>query len=137
MSTASGSRTITWRTENANIVKLNEQLNSFAGVEGVSRGTTKVIATDQYGNIQETQISVVEVTLFSGNVTLSLGERMQLSATVIGPDGNAVSHGWFTDDSSIASIDENGMITANGIGSVNLGVSVPNAGLKWIKVTVK
>ena len=108
----------------------------FTGVEGVSKGTTKIIATDQYGNTQEALISVIEVTIFSGNVTLEVGETKQLSATVIGPDGNAVNYGWFTDDSNVASIDENGLITANGTGEVNLGVSVPNAGLWWIKVIV-
>ncbi|MBR4343410.1 MAG: InlB B-repeat-containing protein [Lachnospiraceae bacterium] len=135
-------RTITWMTENANIVKFNE-INAtdedgklFTGVCGVSRGTAKVTATDQYGNTQKAVISVVEVTLSSGDVELSPCETMQLSATVIGPDGNTVDFGWFTDDSDIARIDENGLIVAESFGEVNLGVEIPGVGKKWIKVTV-
>ena len=72
-----------------------------------------------------------------GDAELSSCETMQLSATVIGPDGNAMDYSWFTDDENIATIDQNGLVRGEVMGETNVGIEIPGVGKKWIKVTVE
>ena len=130
-------RKIDWKSSDTGTVSINEEKGIGTIINGCKKGTATVTATDQFGNEVVLTVTVIKVELLSEDVTLKVGETLQLDVKISAPDKKKVSYGWFTDDSSIASISDTGLITATGKGRVNLGVEIPGAGKDWIAVTVE
>ncbi|MGN0501548.1 MAG: Ig domain-containing protein, partial [Ruminococcus sp.] len=76
------------------------------------------------------------VELDRSTLTLGVREKYQLTMNV-SPSNVENSCIWLTSDSSVASVDDNGMVTANKSGSANITVRTPNKLTATCKVTVK
>lgn len=79
----------------------------------VGEYTTNIYATDSSGNIANKEIKVIvkepTINIEQANVSIAVGETAQLNATVQGASQTIT---WTSSDTSIASVDENGVVTA-------------------------
>lgn len=85
------------------------------------------------GSIDDTLSNVTEISLPGENVQMSLGETVQLKATV--GSGNC-SLVWASLDPNVVTVDESGLLTAVGVGETSVGVIVDNGGDACARCTV-
>ncbi|MFQ9515238.1 MAG: Ig-like domain-containing protein [Eubacterium sp.] len=129
---------ITWNTADETIASVDE--NGLVTANAV--GTTTITATAVSGVKAECTITVkiapTEVVLDKTLVELTEGEKVTVTATV-GPD-NATDKTvqWYSDNTNVATVDENGNITAVKAGTANITVTTNDGNVTAIcKVTVK
>ena len=77
-----------------------------------------------------------EVTLNKESVTLEVGQTEQLSATVLSNAACITAVKWKSGNRNVATVDQNGLITAVGGGTTTITVTVVNAGGPQITDTV-
>lgn len=119
------SRTIKWESNADNIVKVEN-----GTITAVAPGEAKITATT-VNNIKDTitvKVPVVNAeTLVIDRSELSMekGESLQLSA-IIQPDNTTDDKTvtWKTTDGSVVSVDENGVVTAVGVGTATITAKV-------------
>ena len=79
----------------------------------VGEYTTNVYATDDSGNVANKEVKVIvnepTINVEQSNVSIKVGETIQLNATVQGASQTIT---WTSSDTSIATVDENGVVTA-------------------------
>lgn len=117
-STASD-QTINWATSNSSIATVD----SDGVVHGVGNGTVTITATAADRNTISAQ---KEITIYqpikeisiSGTNSLTVGSTATLSAHVLPSDASINSITWSTDNASVATVDQNGVVTAVGNGVV-------------------
>lgn len=91
-------------------------------VRAIGPGAASVVAiTQDLGRYDVCEVVVPEVRL--NDLTLRIGRTETLHATVI--PGNAVVTGktWKSDDKNVATVDDDGMVTAKGKGTTNITLS--------------
>ncbi|WP_313806460.1 Ig-like domain-containing protein, partial [Flavobacterium sp.] len=76
-------------------------------LSGISEGTATITYTDENGCGTTVLVTVNPQPTISGNLSLCINDTSQLS----GSDSPASSNAWITSDSSVASVDNNGLIT--------------------------
>ncbi len=114
----------TWTSENPQIATVDES----GIVTGVSVGTTKIVATALANNATATCIvevvdkiiAVTSVTLNSTEETISVGSTTQLTATIKPATATDKKIVWSSNDNSVASVDENGLVKGLSVGSANI-----------------
>lgn len=107
----------------------------------LSAGEAMIVATiDGSGVSEECKVTVLpsaeEITLSDTQVNLAVDEDKELSFTVVPENACTDYKSWYSSDESIATVDENGKITAHKAGTceISLAISDVNA---TCKVTVK
>ena len=110
--------TITWSTSDRRIVSIETVLSNGRGVNvtGIKKGSVSIVAKTGSGKKVTYIINVVpegaaQITLSKHNVSLYTGASVQLTAKVQ-PKGCNDAVIWNSADTSIATVDENGRITA-------------------------
>ena len=87
----------------------------------VGEYTTNVYATDDSGNVANKEVKVIvnepTINVEQSNVSIKVGETIQLNATVQGASQTIT---WTSSDTSIATVDENGIVTAIKAGSATV-----------------
>lgn len=87
----------------------------------VGEYAANVSAADGSGNVTNKKITVIveepTISLEQSNVSISIGETTQLNATVQGANKTVT---WDSSDTSIASVDENGIVTAIKAGTATI-----------------
>ena len=73
-------------------------------------------------------ISVTGVRLNTRSATLSINDRLTLYATVSPKNATNTVVSWSSSNSSVASVDGNGIVTANGVGSAVITVETADGG---------
>ena len=73
-----------------------------------------------FGNIVSMEIPVAAVTLSQSNVILIEGETYDLEAYVSPEDATNKTVTWYTNNSGVATVDVNGVVTATGIGTTTI-----------------
>ncbi|WP_169513355.1 Ig-like domain-containing protein [Flexithrix dorotheae] len=68
-------------------------------------------------------IPVTGISVGPGSVTLEEGETTHLNATVAPADASDPSVSWTSDDNSVATVNENGLVTAVSAGTANITVT--------------
>lgn len=114
----------TWTSENPQIATVDES----GIVTGVSVGTTKIVATALANNATATCIvevvdkiiAVASVTLNSSKETITVGSTTQLTATIKPATATDKKIVWRSNDNSVASVDENGLVKGLSVGSANI-----------------
>ena len=119
---------ITWDSNDTGIASVDA--NGL--VTGIGIGATDINAraTDGSGVIQAVRINVIStsvepvkverIEIEPGGATLKVGETMQLTA-IITPENASNQHiTWDSNDTSIASVDANGLVTGIGIGATDI-----------------
>ena len=137
---AVGAGALTWASSATSVATVDS--NGVA--TGVSAGTTQITATSANNIVSSAaslvvlpQISSVAVTPISA--TLHVGNTQQFTAVAKDAQGNSVSNAIFTwaiSYSGVATIDNNGLVTAVSPGTVTVSASVSNVTSPFATLTV-
>ena len=126
---ATDADTITWRSDNEKVATVSNGI-----ITAVGKGTANIIVT--VGNHSATLPVTVTVPVtgveFDGvdevNLDLTTNPKYDLSGHVkLSPtDAEAAGYNWKSDNTEVATVDENGVVTAVGKGTANITVEVSN-----------
>ena len=126
------SKTVRWHSEYHNIA----EVDSVTGcVLAKALGTTKIYATAQdgsnvsaYATVHVVPRPVKDVMIQQDSVTLKKGETTQLSALVFPGVATNRSVTWESSDTDIATVSENGLVTAISDGTATITVETNDGG---------
>jgi uncharacterized protein YjdB len=128
---------LTWTSTDDEIVTVDA--NGL--LKGVKVGTASVVA--MAGDVMETcNVTVYEkvtsVTLNCTSKALSMGDTLQLTATVNPSNAMNQKVSWSTSDETVATVNEEGLVTATGYGTAEITVTTEDGGYtKKCCITVK
>jgi len=105
-------------------------------VEGVGDGSTYIVVSTTDGHFTDTAtVSVVVPVVFvtgvsvsPGNATLPVDETVQLTATVLPANATDPGVTWSSNDISVATVDENGLVTGVSVGETTISVTTDDGG---------
>ncbi len=122
-STASN-KNIVWKSSNDAIVSVNQS----GMLTALSKGKVQITATSEDGGKiaacdVEVRQQVTSVTLNHTNKTLYVNESLKLESVVVPDDANNRSVTWSSSNSSVASVDQTGLVQALAAGSATITVS--------------
>lgn len=106
-------------TQDLNIV---DDLEDFEAIKTVKISWTT--ASPRIQEIYTTEPRAYGVTLNKTSSLLGLGKTMTLKTTVLVHEGEDATVVWTSDNPEIASVDENGVITGNALGTARITASV-------------
>ena len=123
----SGSQTVTWSSDNSNIINVDSTGSLYA----VSGGTA--IVTAHYGPyIAQCKITVTAhdtgVNLNQSDLRLKRGGKYTLIPTIEPQDATNQSVTWSSSDQNIVTVDDQGNITAVGAGTATVTVTTADGG---------
>ena len=145
------SETITYANFSAN--KLSVTLLNPNGIAhnlstpfGIAGNWTLKVVWDNSATIYSTYnitvkvVNVVSVSLDKASASLEVGDTVQLKATINPATATNTNVSWTSEDAKIASVDQNGLVTANNVGSTKIVVMSEDGSFKSscaITVTAK
>lgn len=124
-------KNVTWFSSDTSVATVKNGL-----VTGVSKGEATITAKSVDGGITATcNVSITEpthvsgITLSSSTLTLKQGNTATLTATISPSDAYDKSVSWSSSNTSIASVDQKGVVTAgNTIGNVAITATTTDGG---------
>lgn len=119
----SSAPTITFTSDNTNVITISGNQMTAVGV-GSANITASAAGADS-ATIKVTVANPIAISRVSGTGNLNLGESTTLKATLsfaAGITPSAVT--WASDNSNIAAVNQNGVVTAYGTGSTKIKASV-------------
>ena len=115
-------KTVTWSTSDTSIATVDSNGRVTAVKEGTATITAK--AGDKSATcsvtVSKKVVAVTEITLNKSSLKLNEGDSETLVATVKPDDATDKTVTWSTSDTSIATVDENGKVTAVKEGSATI-----------------
>ena len=134
-STASN-KSVTWTSSDDSIATVSGS-GASATVKGISRGNTTITATSVDGEIMASCIVTVNqfvqsITLDKTSITMYIGDNpVLLSATISPENASDKSISWDSSNTSVATVDEEGIITAVANGGATITATAKdNSGKK-------
>ncbi|WP_168735616.1 Ig-like domain-containing protein [Cohnella fermenti] len=122
---------VQWASSNPGVVAVDDLGNAT----GVTEGTATLTGTTVDGGLVDSvAIEVVEkhptgVSISPAALTLPLGSDRALTAAVLPADASNRSVAWSSSNPSVASVDEEGRVTATGIGTAEITAETEDGGL--------
>lgn len=117
-------QTVTWSSSDESILTVDEEGYFKAGKQS---GSAVITASFEFGGktyfdecTVNVRYSVESMKMSKKNLKLGVGESAQLKATVSPKNSTVQTVTWYTEDESIASVDENGTVRANAPGTVTV-----------------
>ena len=115
---------VIWSSTNQNIV----QVDQSGFVTGVETGTATVYVTTSDGGYVATcevtvyvpYVEVTSITLDRTSAAMVKGETLTLTATVLPDNASVKTVTWTSDSPNVATVDNNGLVTATGGGSATI-----------------
>ncbi len=134
---------VTWRSEDESIASVDQ--NGIVTANAI--GTVKVIVTSVYDPTvtavclvtvqpEDEIIAISEISVNPTELILTEGETYKLTATVKPANATDKSVTWKSSDRAVATVDENGVVTAVSGGTATIYVSSSNGLTVECKVTV-
>ena len=116
-------RNVTWTSDNEEVATVDE--NGLVTAVGVGEANITATAADGSGvtatcKVTVTPKLVTSVTLDQSELTIEKTYTAQLSATVAPDDADNRTVTWTSDNEEIATVDENGLVTAVGEGTATI-----------------
>ncbi|MDE5871320.1 MAG: Ig-like domain-containing protein, partial [Muribaculaceae bacterium] len=125
-------KTVIWSSDNENIAVVDPD-GTGATVTALAPGYAEIYATASNGltatchvNVEARYIDVTEVLLDQNELNLTEGDTATLIATVNPEDATDKMLTWASSDSSVATVDGNGTVTAIAPGSAEITVIAAN-----------
>ena len=124
-------QTVTWSSSDTSVATVDEN----GVVTGVGAGTATITATATNGTDAATDdktatceitvllISVESVTLDRSSATINKDATLTLTATVTPEDARNKTVTWSSSNNSVATVDENGVVTGVGVGTATITVA--------------
>lgn len=120
-------KTLKWSSSNPSVISVDQE----GRLEAIAKGSATITATatDGSGVKASVTISCIEVitaeslTVNTNYVELEVGESERIIATIT-PSNITFGPEWWSDDESVATVSADGVITAVGLGSTEIRVSV-------------
>ena len=140
MPTDASDKSVTWTSSDSSIATVNDN----GTITAIAIGTATItVKTNDGGKtatcrVSVTPIHVTSVKLNKSSTTLVVGESETLTATVLPADATDKSVTWTSSDSSVATVNSNGTITAVAIGTATITVKTNDGGKTatcWVSVT--
>ncbi|MDY4743503.1 MAG: Ig-like domain-containing protein, partial [Lachnospira sp.] len=124
---------VVWASANESIATVDEDGEIFA----IGTGKVKITATSQDGNnikgvcwVYVTPvINISSLRINSKDIYMLSGRSRKLSV-IVRPAVNTDSYAWYSSDTGIVTVDENGVITTVGPGTAEVYVISNNAGVE-------
>ena len=116
----------TWQTEAGTMRQETEKTDTKAQLNVKSTGTTVITAetADKAVSVSftlnVTKVNVTAVTLNKTEESIGYGKSLQLSATVTPSDTTKYKVHWESSDTSVAEVDQTGLVTTTGVGDVTI-----------------
>jgi len=122
-------KSVTWASDNETVATVDK----FGKVTAVGKGTTNITVTTNDGHYTDTcAITVVkrvtEVDLDQHEFSIYPLETCVLTATISPADATDQSVSWASDNETVATVDENGKVTAVSVGTANITVTTRDGG---------
>lgn len=130
---------VTWSSDDENIAIVDEEGN----VTAVKEGKAVITVTTVDGNFTATctvnaiPVDAESIVLDKDSETVELGSTVQLEATVNPSNTTYKDITWTTMDDAIASVDENGVVTAKGVGTTVITATAVSGVTAECTITVK
>ena len=128
--------TLTWTSSNTNVATVS----SSGKVTAKSAGTANITVKTDNGKTATCNVTVSAKSVTSVSIpsTLSLetGETYTLTPTIT-PSDAITSYTWSSDNNSVATVSQSGVVTAKSAGTANITVKIDNGKTATCKVTVK
>ncbi len=132
-------KSLSWISDNPEVASVDEN----GKVTAVSVGEAIISAKSVDGSdvsaeckVTVDPVSASAVTLNVADMTLLVGQSDKLTATVSPENVTDKTITWASDNETIASVDENGLVTALGVGSATITASTENGLTATCEVTV-
>ena len=127
-------KTIVWSSGDTSIATVN----SSGIVTAKKSGTVRITAKTADGNYQavctvtvtKSTIAVTGVSISDIAVSMEIGATKQLVATILPANATNYNVSWSSSDSSVASVNSSGLITANKAGTAIITVTTADGGYK-------
>lgn len=117
--------TVTWSSSNTSVATVN----SDGLVTPVAEGTTVITATDGTASVTKTinvimkNVAVTGISLNKTSLNLTAGASETLTATIEPADATNTNVTWSSGDVSVATVDNNGKVTAVAAGTATITVT--------------
>jgi len=128
-STASN-KNITWTSSNNDVATVKNGL-----IKGISQGETVITAKSVDGGISAScnviitePVRVSGITLSTQTLSIKEGNTGTLTATISPSDAYDKSVTWSSSNTSIASVDQKGVVTANAVGTATITATTTDGG---------
>ena len=134
-----GNKKVTWRSSNPAVATVT----SKGKVKGTGRGTATITCTSVEGGFVAgcevlVKVPVKGVSISKKKATMTQGETLQLSGSVVPADADNRTLIWSSNKKSVATVDQNGLVTAVGKGKATITVkSAEGKKTKKCTITVK
>jgi uncharacterized protein YjdB/subtilisin family serine protease len=127
-------KTVIWTSSNADVATVDET----GLVTAISAGFAVITVTAIDGNfktyceitVNAPPVDVTGITLNKNTMTLIVGQTEQLLETIAPSDADNQSVIWTSDDEDIATVDENGFVTAIAEGTATITATTVDGGYK-------
>ena len=116
-------KNITWTSANEKIATVDAN----GKITGVKKGKTTITATDEYGQSDSVEVTVVaknkgvkKIKLNKKSATLKQGEKLTLAATLTPTGAKNKNIIWKSSDTSVVTVDSKGKVKAVGTGKATI-----------------
>ncbi len=133
-------KTIRWQVQNANILSVDENgLLTAVGLGEAWVSATAASGVSHFMAFQVVPTPVSTINLTPSDVTLRVGDTAQIEAEVLPTDATDKEIYWSSLNPSVASVNNEGLVTANSLGSADiLATAADSSNVQAIcKVTVE
>lgn len=129
---------IQWASADESVAKVDER----GRITGVYPGETTITATMPSGQVSALTItvkpvSVSRVTIKPSSATLTIGDSKSFAATTSPKNATWTDITWSSADESIATISQDGMLRAVGVGKTTISATTPEGKTRTARITVK
>lgn len=131
---------ITWTSSNTSVATVDA--NGFITTKAVGTTTIKATTTDGSNLSASCQVTVVRqsvtsITLNESNLVMHIGDSFQLIANVQPENATNPALSWSTGNSSIASVDNNGLVTAIAGGTTYIRAATTDGSYLYANCTIE
>jgi uncharacterized protein YjdB len=116
-------RTVTWASSNSSVATISSSGLATAEGAGSTAITATVDGTSGTASLSVAQPSAESVTISPASSSLTEGATQQFTATARDASGDAIpgkTFSWATSDSDVATVNNSGLVTAQGAGSATI-----------------